>query len=104
MLLDLHTGFSGGRSGGLVFPFLENFPQFAVIHTVKVSETEVDIFLKFSCFFYDPTDVGNWIAGSSAFSKSSLNQFLVHLLLKPHLENVEHYTASMRGECNGVVV
>ena len=57
--------------------FLKNFPQFVVIHTVKgfnlVSETEVDIFLEFSHFFYDPTDVGDLVSGSSAFSKSSLN-------------------------------
>ena len=78
-----------------------NFPQFVVIHTVKgfsiVSEAEVDVYLKFSCFFYDPTDVGNLISGFSAFSKSSLNiwKFLVHVLLKPHLENFEHYFASV---------
>ena len=56
---------------------LKNFPQFIVIHTVKgfsiVNEAEVDVFLEFSCFFYDPTDVGNLISGSSAFSKSSFN-------------------------------
>ena len=68
-----------------------NFPQFVVIHTVKgfsiVSEAEVDVYLKFSCFFYDPTDVGNLISGFSAFSKSSLNiwKFMVHLLLNPWL-------------------
>ena len=63
---------------------LKNFPQFAVIHTVKVSETEVDIFLKFSCFFYDPANVGNLIFGPSAFSKSSLSiwKFLVHNTVK----------------------
>ena len=66
----------------------QNFPQFLVIHTVKgfsiVNEAEVDVFLKFSCFSYDPTDVGNLISGSSAFSKSSLNiwKFSVHVLLK----------------------
>ena len=79
----------------------KNFPQFVVIHTVKsfsiVSEAEVDIFLEFSCLFYDPVDVGNLISGSSAFSKSSLNiwKFTVHVLLKPCLENFEHYFASM---------
>ena len=59
-------------------------------------------FLEFSCFFYDPTDVGNLISGSSAFSKSSLNiwKFSVHILLKPSLENFEHYFASMWNECN----
>ena len=76
LLLDLHTGFSGGRKGDLVFPSLKNFPQLVMIHTVKgfcvVSEAEVDTFLEFSCFFYDPVDVGNLISGSSAFSKSSL--------------------------------
>ena len=72
----------------------KNFPQFVVIHTVKgfgvVSKAEVDVFLEFSCFFYDPVDVGNLISGSSAFLKSSsLNiwKFLVELLLKPGLEN-----------------
>ena len=80
---------------------LKNFPQFIVIHTVTVkgfsiaNEAEVDDFLEFSCFFYDPTDVGNWISGSSAFSKSSLHiwKFMVHVLLKPGLENFEHYFA-----------
>ena len=84
----------------------KNFTHFVVIHTVKgfsaVNEAEVDIFLEFSCSFYDPTDVGNLISGSSAFSKSSLNiwKFLVHILLKPRLENFEHYFASMWGEWN----
>ena len=76
---------------------LKNFPQFVVILTVKgfrvVNEAEVDILLKFSSFCYDPTDVGNLISGSSVFSKSSLNiwKFMVHILLKPVLENFEHY-------------
>ena len=71
--------------------------QFVVIHTVKgfniVNETEIDVFLEFSCFFYDPTDIGYLISGSSSFSKSSLNiwKFSVHVLLKPGLENFEHY-------------
>ena len=75
--------------------------QFVVIHTAKgfsiVSEAEVDVSLEFSCFFYDLIDVGNMISGSSAFSKSSLNiwKFPVHVLLKPHLENFEHYFASV---------
>ena len=79
----------------------KNFPQFILIHTVKgfsvVNEAEVDVFLEFSCFFYDLADVDNLISGSSAFSKSSLNiwDFSVHVLLKPHLENFEHYFASM---------
>ena len=79
----------------------KDFSQFVLIHTVKgfniVSETEVDVFLELSCFFCDPTDVGNLISGSSAFSKSNLNisKFLVHIRLKPRLENFEHYLASM---------
>ena len=79
---------------------LKNFPQFVLIHTVKsfsvVSETEVDVFLEFSCFFYDPMDIGNLMSGFFAFSKSSLNirKFSVHVLLKPGLEDFEHYLAS----------
>ena len=67
-----------------------------------VNEAEVDVFLKFSCFFYDPTDVGNLISGSSDFSKSSLNiwKFSVHVLLKHSLENLEHYFARVWDECN----
>ena len=92
------------------FHLLKNFPQFVVMHTVKgfsiVNETEVDGFLEFSCFFYDPTDVGNLISGSSAFSKSSLNiwKFSVHILLKPILENFEQYFTSVWDECNCAVV
>ena len=80
---------------------LKNFPQYVVIHTVKgfgiVNQAEVDVFLELSCFFYDPMDVSNLIPGSSAFSKSSLNiwKFSVHVLLKPGLENFEHYFASI---------
>ena len=80
---------------------LKNFPQFIVIHTVKgfgiVSKAELDVFLELSCFFDDPVDVGNLISGSSAFSKTSLNiwKFTVHVLLKPGLENFEHYFTSM---------
>ena len=79
----------------------QNFPQFVVIHTVKgfgiVNKAEIDAFLELSCFFSDPADVGNLISASSAFSKSSLNiwKFLVHVLLKPGLENFEHYFTSM---------
>ena len=71
----------------------QNFPQFVVIHTVKgvgiVNKEETDVFLELSCFFNDPADVGNLISGSSAFSKTSLNlrKFMVHILLKPGLEN-----------------
>ena len=79
----------------------QNFPQFIVIHTVNgfgiINKAEVDVFLELSCFFDDPTDVGNLISGSSAFSKSSLNiwKFTVHVLLKPGLENFEHYFTSL---------
>ena len=80
---------------------LKNFPQFVVIHSVKgfgiVNKAEIDAFLELSCFFNDPTDAGNLISGSSAFSKTSLNirKFTVLVLLKPGLENFEHYFASM---------
>ena len=89
---------------------LKNFLQFVVIHTVKgfgiVSKAEVDVFLELSCFFSDPLDVGNVISGSSAFSKTSLNiwKFTVHVLLKPDLENFEHYFTSVWDECNCSVV
>ena len=79
----------------------QNFPEFIVIHTVKgfgiVNKAEIDVFLELSCFFHDPADVGNLIPGSSAFSKTSLNiwKFKVHVLLKPGLENFEHYFTSM---------
>ena len=79
----------------------KNFPQFVVIHAVKgfgiVNKAEVDVFLELSCFFNDSVDVGSLISGSSAFSKTSLNiwKFTVHELLKPDLENFEHYFASM---------
>ena len=76
----------------------KNFPQFVVIYRVKGftigNEAEIDVFLEFSCFFNDPTDVGNLLSGSSAFSKSSL-MFYVHILLKSSLENFEHYFASL---------
>ena len=80
---------------------LKNFPQFIVIHTVKgfgiVNKAEIDVFLELSCFIDDPADVGNLISGSSALSKTSLNiqKFLVQVLLKPGLENFEHYFTSM---------
>ena len=77
----------------------KNFPQFVIIHTVKGFSIviEADVFLLFPCFLYDPTDVGNLISGSSAFSKSNLYiwQFSVHVLLKPSLKDFEHYFASM---------
>ena len=79
----------------------QNFPQFIVIHIVKVfgivNKSKVDIFLEISCFLNDLVDVGNLISGSSAFSKTSVNiwKFTVHTLLKPGLENFEHYFASV---------
>ena len=80
---------------------LKNFLQFVVLYTVKgfgiVNKAEIDVFLVLSSFFDDPADVGNLISGSSAFSKTSLNiwNFTVHVLLKPGLENFEHYFTSM---------
>ena len=80
---------------------LKNFPQFIVIHTVKgfgiVNKAELDVFMELSCFFDDPMDVGNLISGSSAFSKASFNiwKFTVLVLLKPGLENFEHYITSV---------
>ena len=88
----------------------QNFPQLIVICTVKVfgivNKAEIDVFLELSCFFDDLADVGNLISDSSAFSKTSLNdwKFTVHILLKPGLENFEHYFISMWDECNCVVV
>ena len=79
----------------------QNFPQFIVIHIVKgsgiVNKAEIDVFLELSCFFDDPADVGNLISGSSTFSKSNLKiwKFTVHVLLKPGLENFEHYFTSV---------
>ena len=78
----------------------QNFPQFIVIHTVKgfglVNKAEADVFLELSCFVNDPADVGDSTFGSFAFSKSSLNiwKFMVHILLKPGLEDFECYFAS----------
>ena len=79
----------------------QSFPQFIVIHTVKgfgiVNKAEADVFLALSCFFDESADVGNLISDSSAFSKTSLNicKFTVHIMLKPGLENFEHYFASV---------
>ena len=73
MLLDLYTGFTGGRKGGLYSHLFKNFPQLVVIHTVTgfgiVNKAEIDVFLKLSCFFDDPVDAGNLTSGSSAFLK-----------------------------------
>ena len=100
LLPELHTDVKGQvRWSGI--PILKNFPQFVVIHTVKsfsvFNEAEVDVFLELFCFFHDPVDVGNLIPGSSALSKMSLNiwKFTVHVLLKPGLENFEHYFTNM---------
>ena len=100
LLPDLHTGFSRGRSGGLLLPSLSEFSTvycdphrgFGIF-----SKAEIDGFLELSCFFNDLVDVGNLISGSSAFSKTSLNiwKFTVHILLKPDLENFEHYFTSV---------
>ena len=85
---------------------LNNSLQFVLIHTVKgfgiVNKAEIDVSLELSCFFNDPADAGNLISGSSAFSKSSFNiwKFTVHVLLKPGLEDFEHYFASVCDECN----
>ena len=89
---------------------LLTFSHFVVIHTVKgfgiVNTAEVDVFLKLSCFFHDPADAGNLISGSSAFSKFSLSlcKFSVCILLKPGLENLEHYFARAWDECSCLVV
>ena len=106
LLLDLHTDFSEGRSGGLVFPCLEEFSTvYCDPHSQRfgiVNRAEIDVFLELSCFFDDPADVGNLISCSSAFSKSSLYiwKFSVHVLLKPSLEDFEHYFPSMWNEWN----
>ena len=100
MLPDLHTSFSRDRSGGLVFPSLS---EFSTVYCDPhkgfgiVNKAEVDVLLELSRFFDDPADIGNLISGSSAFSKTSLNigKFMVHVLLKPGLENFKHYFASM---------
>ena len=79
----------------------QNFPQFILIHTVQgfgiVNEAEIYVFLELSCYFDDPVDIGKLISGSSAYSKTRLNiwKFMVHVLLKSGLENLEHYFASV---------
>ena len=111
MLPDLHAGFSRGRSGGLAFPSLsEIVTAYCDLHSQRLwhsqYSTNICFFLELSCFFDDPEDVGNFISGSSAFSKTSLNiwKFMVHVLLKPGLENFEHYFTSMWDECYCAVV
>ena len=105
-------GFSRGRSSGLVFPSLSEFPTvYCDPHTQRlffgiVNKAEIDVFLELSCSFDDPVDVGNLISGSSAFSKTSLNiwKFTVHVLLKPGLENFEYYFIRVWDEYNCAVV
>ena len=103
LLLDLHTDFSGGRSGGLVLPSLEEFSTvFCDPHSQRLwhSQGKSRCFSRTLLLFNDPMDIGNLISGSSAFSKSSLNMKVhgshtVHMLLKPGLKNFEHYFASV---------
>ena len=101
LLPDLHTGFSRGRSGGLVFPSLSEFSTVYCDPHIKVfgifNKAEVDVFLELSSFFDDTADGGNLISDAFVFSKTSLNlwKFTVHILLKPGLENFEHYFTSM---------
>ena len=107
MLLDLHTDFSGDRWSAIPIS-LRDFHS--LIHTVKgfniVTETEVDVFLEFPCFLYDPVNVGNLISGSSAFSKPSLDvgKFLVHIMLKPSMQDFKHDLTSMGDEYNCLMV
>ena len=101
LLPDLRTDFSRGRLGGLVFPSLSEFSTvYCDPHSQGfgiANKAEIDVFLELSCFSHDPEDIGNLISGSSAFSKTSLNirEFMLHVLLKPGLENFEHYFTSM---------
>ena len=101
LFFDLHTDFLEPSKVVWYPHLLKNFPQFVVIYTAKcfgiVNKAEVDVFLELSYCFDDPVNVGNVISGSSAFSKTSLNiwKFMVHILLKPGLENFEHYFASV---------
>ena len=104
------TSIQISQETGQVLPSLEEFTTVFVIHIVNgfgvVNKAEVDVFLELSCFFYGPTDVGNLISGSSASSKSSLNiwTFLVCILLKPCVEDFEHYFASVWDVCYYVIV
>ena len=99
LLLDLHQLSQEAHKAAWYSHLLKNFPHFVVVHTVKSFGivNEEDVFLELSCFFFDPTDVGNLLSDSSAFSKSSLNilKFTVHILLKLGLKNFEHYFASV---------
>ena len=110
LLLDLHMDFSETDLVVWFSNLFQNFPEFDVIYTVKglssINEAELDVLLKFSCFLNDPVDFDNLTYGFSAFCKSSLNiwKFTVHVLLKPGLENFEHYFTSVWDECNCAVV
>ena len=106
LLPDLHTGFSKGRSGGLVFPSPSEFSTvYCDPHSWRLWHSQ-SVSFDLSCFFDDPADVGNLISGSSVLSKTSLNiwKFIVHILLKPVLENFKHYFTSVWDECNCVAV
>ena len=107
------SGLGDGQGGPAVHGITKSWTwlsDWTELNTVKnfslVNEAGVYVFLELSCFSYDPTDVGNFISGSSAFSKTSLNiwKFMVHILLKPDLENFEHYLSSIWNECSCVVV
>ena len=107
LLPDLHTNFSRGRSGGLVFPSPSEFSTvYCDPHSQRLWHSQESRNRCFSCFFHDPADVGNLMSGFSAFSKTSLNiwKFTVHMLLKPGLENFEHYFTSVWDEYNCAVV
>ena len=108
MLPDLHTDFSRGRSGGLVFLSLSEFSTVLCDpHSQRLWHSQFQMFfLELSCFFGDPADTGHLISGSSAFSKTSLNilKVKVHILLNPDLKNFEHYFISVWDECNCAVV
>ena len=104
LLPDLHTGFSRGRSGGLVCPSLSEFSTVYCSQRLwHHQKADIDVFLELSCFFHDPADVGDFISGSSDFSKTSLNiwKFTVHVLLKTGLMNFEHYLLAC--EMSGIV-
>ena len=106
----IQVSWETGKVVCLVFPSLKNFPQFVVIHTIKgfniVNEAEVDVFLEFLCFFYNPMNIGNLISGSSASLKPRVYiwKILVHLLLKPRLKDFKHNLASLWNECNCMVI
>ena len=102
----MHIGFSRNSKMFWYSHLFKSFPQFIMIHTVKgfgiVNETEVDVFLRFPGFLYDPANVGNLISGSSSFYKPSLDiwKFLAHIMLKPIMQDFKHGPTSMRDECN----